>query len=123
MKKPLSRRERDDCGSSQTSIRRHPPGRSTMREYAVAPIQHRGVAMRHVGPRDATWVPLSISTWTASSRVCRCTPDWSLRGDTQVYINILITNEFYSCNRNRERLAWGAGGGNEPPGAPARCRR
>jgi hypothetical protein len=29
-----------------------------MREYAVAPIEHRGVAMRHVGPRDATCVPL-----------------------------------------------------------------
>jgi hypothetical protein len=23
-----------------------------MREYAVAPIQHRRVALRHVGPRD-----------------------------------------------------------------------
>ena len=41
---------------------------SAMKEYAVAPIQHRGVALRHVGPRDATWVPLPIPTWTASSR-------------------------------------------------------
>jgi len=38
-----------------------------MRVYAVAPIQYRGVAMRHVGPRDAALVPLPISTWTASS--------------------------------------------------------
>ena len=42
-----------------------------MRGYAVAPIQYRGVAMRHVGPRDATWVPLPISTWTASSALGR----------------------------------------------------
>jgi hypothetical protein len=32
--------------TSQTSIRHHPRRRSTMREYAVAPIQHCGVAMR-----------------------------------------------------------------------------
>ncbi len=57
MRKPLSRPERDDCGTSQTSIRRHPPRQSAMREYAVAPIQYRGVAMRHVGPRDATCSP------------------------------------------------------------------
>jgi hypothetical protein len=68
MRKPLSRPERDDRGTSQTSIRRHPPRRSAMRGYTVAPIQYRGVAMRHVGPRDAAWVPLPISTWTASSR-------------------------------------------------------
>ena len=43
-----------------------------MKEYAVAPIQYRGVAMRHVGPRDAAWVPLPISTWTASSAPCLC---------------------------------------------------
>jgi hypothetical protein len=54
MRKPLSRPERDDCGTSQASIRRHPRWRSAMRGYAVAPIQYRGVAMRHVGPRDAT---------------------------------------------------------------------
>jgi hypothetical protein len=75
MRKPLSRPERDDCGTSQTSIRRHPPWRSAMRGYAVAPIQYRGVAMRHVGPRDAAWVPLPISTWTASSPSCPCRPD------------------------------------------------
>ena len=37
-----------------------------MRGYAVAPIHTNGVAMRHVGPRDAAWVPLSISTWKLS---------------------------------------------------------
>src|SRR5262245_1180547 len=68
MRKPLSRPARDDGGTSRTSIRRHPPWWSAMREYAVAPIQYRGVAMRHVGPRDATWVTLPISTWTASPR-------------------------------------------------------
>jgi hypothetical protein len=69
MRKPLSRPERDDCGTCQTSIRRHPPRRSAMRVYAVAPIQYRSVALRHVGPRDATCVPLPISTWTASSDI------------------------------------------------------
>ncbi len=54
MRKPLSRPERDDGGTSQTSILRHPPRWSAMRVYAVAPIHNRGVAMRHVGPRDAT---------------------------------------------------------------------
>jgi hypothetical protein len=34
-----------------------------MREYAVAPIHTSGVALRHVGPRGATSVPLSILTW------------------------------------------------------------
>ena len=33
-----------------------------MKEYAVAPIHTSGVALRHVGPRDATSVPLSILT-------------------------------------------------------------
>jgi hypothetical protein len=28
-----------------------------MRGFAVAPIQYRGVAMRHVGPRDAAYSP------------------------------------------------------------------
>jgi hypothetical protein len=41
-----------------------------MKGYAVAPIQYRGVAMRHVGPRDATWVLLPISTWVTSSPSC-----------------------------------------------------
>src|SRR6516165_1777869 len=45
-----------------------PLRRSAMRGYAVAPIQYRGVALRHLGPRDATWVPLPISTWTTNSR-------------------------------------------------------
>src|SRR5262249_27530006 len=53
MRKPLSRPERDDYGTSQTSLRRHPQRRSALRGYAVAPIPYRGVAMRHVGPRDA----------------------------------------------------------------------
>src|SRR5262249_17536166 len=75
MRKPLSRPERDDRGTSQTSIRRHPPERSAMRGCTVAPIPYRGVAMRHVGPRDATWVPLPISTWTASSPLCLCALD------------------------------------------------
>ena len=54
-----------------------------MREYAVAPIQYRGVAMRHVGPRDATWVPLPISTWTASSPLGLCAPDRGPGGNQQ----------------------------------------
>src|SRR5262249_34627911 len=32
MRKPLSRSERDDCGTSQTFIRGHPRWRSAMRE-------------------------------------------------------------------------------------------
>ena len=62
MRKPLSRPEQDDHGTTQTSIRHHPQLRSAMKEYAVAPIHTSGVAMRHVGPRDATSVPLSILT-------------------------------------------------------------
>src|SRR6516162_11865774 len=50
MRKPLSRPGRDDCGTSQTSIRHQPPRRRAMREYAVAPIHAGGVALRHVGP-------------------------------------------------------------------------
>jgi hypothetical protein len=55
-----------------------------MRVYAVAPIQYRGVAMRHVGPRDAAWVPLSISTWTASSPLGLCALDRGASRDTQI---------------------------------------
>jgi len=47
-------KEQDDHGTSQTSIRHHPRLRSAMREYAVAPIHTGGVALRPVGPRDAT---------------------------------------------------------------------
>ena len=54
MRKALSRPEQDEHGTSQTSIRHHPRLRSAMSEYAVAPIHTGGVAMRHVGPRDAT---------------------------------------------------------------------
>jgi hypothetical protein len=43
-----------------------PTWRSAMKEYAVAPTHTSGVVMRHVGPRDATRVPLSISTWSWS---------------------------------------------------------
>ena len=77
MRKPLSRPERDDCGTSQTSIRRHPPGRSAMRMYAVAPIQYRGVAMRHVGPRDAIRVPLSPRMQIAMRWSWRSRPTWN----------------------------------------------
>jgi hypothetical protein len=47
-------KEQDEHGTSQTSIRHHPQPRSAMKEYAVAPIHASGVALRHVGPRDAT---------------------------------------------------------------------
>src|SRR5215470_8860472 len=47
-------KEQDEYGTSQPSIRHHPPRRSAMREYAVAPIHTSGIAMRHGGPRDAT---------------------------------------------------------------------
>jgi hypothetical protein len=47
-------KEQDEYGTAQTSIRHHPRTRSAMREYAVAPIHTSGVALRHVGPRDAT---------------------------------------------------------------------
>jgi hypothetical protein len=53
MRQPLSRRVRDECGISQISNWRHRPRRSAMRVHAVAPIEHRGVTLRHVGPRDA----------------------------------------------------------------------
>jgi hypothetical protein len=123
MRKPLSRPERDDCGTSQTSIRRHPPKQSAMREYAVAPIQYRGVAMRHVGPRDATWVPLPISTWTAPSAPGQCAPDRDPGGNQKRCINTTIALYDQLYGRNRERLAWGARGGNERPCSPARRRR
>src|SRR5271166_2172576 len=119
MRKPLSRPGRDDRGTSQTSIRRHPPWRSAMRGYAVAPIQYRGVAMRHVGPRDATWVPLPISTWTASSPLGLCAPDRGAGGNLPICHNTIINLYEQLCDRNRERLAWGAGGGNERPCSPA----
>src|SRR5262249_33722959 len=53
----------DEHGTTQTSIRHHPPRRGARRVYAVAPIHTGGVAVRHGGPRDATWVPLSILTY------------------------------------------------------------
>src|SRR5262245_35945563 len=123
MRKPLSRPERDDRGTSQTSIRHHPPRRSAMRVYAVAPTQYRGVAMRHVGPRDATWVPLSISTWTASSPLGPWAPDRGPCENPPICRRTIINlyEQFYG--RNRERLAGGAGGGHERPCSPARRRR
>jgi hypothetical protein len=98
MRKPLSRPERDDCGSPQTSIRRHPPWGSAMREYAVAPIQYRGVAMRHVGPRDAALVALSISTWTASSPLGLCAPDRGRGGNN--------ASDFYPPSDDSAHAGW-----------------
>jgi hypothetical protein len=74
MRESLSRPEQDEYGTSQTSIRHHPPKRSAMRLYAVAPIHTGGVALRHVGPRDATWVPPSILPAIPSNLVCFATP-------------------------------------------------
>jgi hypothetical protein len=53
-----------------------------MKKYAVAPIHTSGVAVRHVGPRDATWVPLSILTWLRSNlfllaRSLRASLNWA----------------------------------------------
>jgi hypothetical protein len=75
MRKPLSRPERDDCGTSRTSIRRHSQLRSALRKYAVAPIEISGVALRHREPRDAARVPLPISTWTASCPLALWAPE------------------------------------------------
>src|SRR5262245_17147163 len=90
MRKPLSRPERDDCGTFQTSLRRHPPGRSARRGYTVAPIPYRGDALRHVGPRDATWVPLPISTGTASSPLGPWAPDRGAGGNSPICCNTII---------------------------------
>src|SRR5215470_19800612 len=62
MRGPLSRPGPDETGTSQTSLRHHPPWRSAMRHSAVAPIHTDGVALRPVGPRDATSVPPSTLT-------------------------------------------------------------
>src|SRR5262245_55997965 len=64
---------------------------SIIQGYTVAPIPHRGVAMRHVGPRDAAWVPLPISTWTASSPLGLRTPDRGASGKPPIHINVMIT--------------------------------
>jgi hypothetical protein len=90
MRKPLSRPERDDCGTSQTSLRRHSQGRSAMRKYAVAPIPSRGVALRHVGRRDAAWIPLPISTWTASSPLGRWASGRGVSGKHATISKIII---------------------------------
>jgi hypothetical protein len=89
--------------------------------YTVAPIQYRGVAMRHVGPRDATWVSLSIWTWTVSPRralVPQTRVPVEIRNDIKRRRDFRLT-KIYS--RNRKRLAGGAVGGNEHPCSPARC--
>ena len=54
MRKPLSRPEQDEHGTSQTSIRHHPRGAERHKSYAVAPIHTGGVALRYVGPGDPT---------------------------------------------------------------------
>ena len=68
-------------------------------------------------------VPLPISTWTASSAVGVCSPDLGPARNQKLGINthINVYDNFYP--RNRERLPWGAGGGNERPCSPARRRR
>ena len=69
MRKPLSRPEQDDCGTSQTSIRHHPQERSAMREYAVAPIHASGVALRHVGTPGCNLSPaLDLDVEPSSDR-------------------------------------------------------
>src|SRR4029453_7288609 len=103
MRKPLSRPERDDCGTSQTSIRRHPQRQSARGVYAVAPLQYRGVALRHVGPRDAAWVPLSISTWTASSPLGLCASGRGASGNKQRSLKRVTHLSDQICGRNRER--------------------
>jgi hypothetical protein len=67
MRESWSRPEQYEHGTSQTSIRHQPRQRRAVRHYAVAPIHTGGVAARHVGPRGATWVPLSILTWLLSN--------------------------------------------------------
>src|SRR5262245_5980268 len=47
-------KEQDEHGTTQTSLRHQPRKRSAMRDYAVAPLHTSGVALRQVGPRDAT---------------------------------------------------------------------
>src|SRR5215471_4648472 len=70
MRGPQSRPGPDETGTSQTSIRHHPLSRGAMRRYAVAPIHTGGVALRPVGPRDATSVPPSILTPKPSFTSC-----------------------------------------------------
>jgi hypothetical protein len=62
----MSRPEQDELrdfpdihSASSAAAKRH-------EVYAVAPIHTGGVVLRHVGPRDATLVPLSILTWNRS---------------------------------------------------------
>jgi hypothetical protein len=74
MRSPLSRPERDERGTSQTSTRRHPPGRGAMNGSAAAPTHTGGGVMRHVRPPDATWGLLPIPTSGRSDRPALVVP-------------------------------------------------
>jgi hypothetical protein len=58
MRKPLTRRERDDRGISQTSIRRHPRGRRTMKSIWPLPFT---IAASHCATSDLGMRPESRS--------------------------------------------------------------
>jgi hypothetical protein len=73
-----------DHRTSQTSIRRHPPVRSAMREFAVAPFQYRGLGMRPG--------PLPISTWTASYQPGLWPPDQGAGGNAPIDRNANISH-------------------------------
>ena len=96
MREPLSRPGRDDCGTSQTSIRHQPPRRRAMREYAVAPIHAGGVALRHVGPPGCDLSPaLDLDVKPSSYRRT------ARRGPPPA---------------TEKMASGGPGGGHEPPG-------
>src|SRR5688572_15188818 len=86
MRSHLSRSERGERGTSQTSIRHHPLSRGAMRVNAVAPIHTNGVAVRHVGPRGATWVPPSIPTWGRSDRPVLSSPEPRSGGQGRLFL-------------------------------------
>jgi hypothetical protein len=56
-----------------------------MKKYAVAPIHTNGVALRHVGPRDATCVPLSVLTWSLSNLSLVVSPEPPLSSLGQLF--------------------------------------
>src|SRR5262245_28854631 len=76
MRKPLSRPGQEETGTSQTSIRHHPPRRGAMREYAAAPIHTGGVALRHVGPPGCSLSP-ALGLDVEPPVACRYEP-WEL---------------------------------------------